>query len=400
MATSERRPSWVGRSLALLVIACVALLASGCGGDDKSATDEGQTVRFQKPTDPGPDPFTKKADIRGPKKVDVGSGPYGGTGSDLVCDRELLIRSLRARPDRMEEWARVLDVEPDISAVASYIRSLKAVTLSRDTRVTNHSFEGGEAVAYQAILQAGTAVLVDETGLPVARCRCGNPLLKPIFIRTAKCFGCPPNYHPPPPCKYLDFRGADFTRLSDDEFLTRFRPSAYRNTCYLPYPDPPGTKNTAPRRRPGERPPSQAEPARSPTASFSPAVGTADQSFTLIVSGFASNRALQVTLRRPDGVTESYSITTGGDGTGRKFFPAVENPALGTYSATVVDPQSNDRASATARVTAAEREERPPAGQEPEEPGGLQCDPPRSQLEFEQCRDQGQTEGGTDTGEP
>ena len=54
--------------------------------------------------------------------MEVGSGPFGGTGSDLVCDRELLIKSLRARPDRLEEWARVLGIEPDIGVVARYIR--------------------------------------------------------------------------------------------------------------------------------------------------------------------------------------------------------------------------------------------------------------------------------------
>ena len=55
------------------------------GGEDEAA---GQTVGFQTPTEPGPDPFTKPADVRGKKKVEVGSGPFGGTGSDLVCDRE------------------------------------------------------------------------------------------------------------------------------------------------------------------------------------------------------------------------------------------------------------------------------------------------------------------------
>jgi hypothetical protein len=47
----------------------------------------------------------------------------------------------------------------------------------------------------QDILQAGTAVLADERGNPVVRCRCGNPLLAPR--RTAarvRCEGCPPGY--------------------------------------------------------------------------------------------------------------------------------------------------------------------------------------------------------------
>jgi len=44
-------------------------------------------------------------------------------------------------------------------------------------------------------------VLADESGKPVARCRCGNPLSEPVSLeKQTKCFSCPPNYQPPPPC--------------------------------------------------------------------------------------------------------------------------------------------------------------------------------------------------------
>ena len=89
----------------------VGLALVGCGGDGSDEA-KGQTVRFQKPTDPGSKPFTTPADVQGAKKVDVGSGPFGGTGSDLVCDRELLIRSLRARPEKLREWARTVGITP------------------------------------------------------------------------------------------------------------------------------------------------------------------------------------------------------------------------------------------------------------------------------------------------
>jgi hypothetical protein len=340
-------------------------------GDDDGAeaVADAQTVRFQKPTDDGPDPFTKRADVRGDDHVDVGSGPFGGTGSDLVCDRELLIRSLRARPDRLREWARVLDVRPTAAAVARYIRRLRPVTLTRDTRVTNHSFVDGHAVAFQAILQAGTAVLVDKDGVPVARCRCGNPLLKPIYIETAKCFGCPAHYRPPPPCKYLDYDDSDYARYDDDEFIDLIDVSRYENTCYLPYPDPPAV-----RRRRGRAPPTTQ--AANPAASFSPSSGTVDDTYTLFVSGFAANRTLSVTLTRPDGVAERFSITTGSGGSGSRTFPRVDNRLTGTYTATIVDSGSGDRASASTTVRGAQQQS---------DDGGLQCNPPRSQLESEKC---------------
>jgi hypothetical protein len=337
---------------------CLAVvLAVGCGDEKKAkSTSKAQTVRFQEPTSNGPDPFTKPADVRGEQKVAVGSGPFGGTGSDLVCDRELLIRSLRARPDRLREWARVLSVEPTEAKVASYIRGLRPVTLTRDTRVTNHSFVGSRAAGYQAILQAGTAVLVDSRGIPVARCRCGNPLLEPIFIRTARCLGCPPRYKPPPPC---------------DPF----------SECFRRYPKPPPVKRGHRRSAPSE-PQQPAEPSRSPSASFSPSSGQAGDSFTLSASGFASNRTLDVTLTRPDGVVERYSISTGSDGSGSHVFPGGDpNVVTGTYTAVVTDPGSGDSASASVSVSAAD------AGstQTLDQSGELQCDPPRSQLESEQC---------------
>ena len=119
--------------------------------------------------------------------------------------------------------------------------------------MTNHSFVDGRAVAFQSILQAGTAVLVDKDGVPVARCRCGNPLLEPIFIKAADCFGCPPNYEPPPPCEYYDYDDRDYGRFGDGYWKRIYVRSDFVDVCYLPYPDPP-TVRGAPRRPRYHRP--------------------------------------------------------------------------------------------------------------------------------------------------
>lgn len=233
-----RKLAWPAASaLVAAAIVLVIVLIVGGGGEEASA----QTVRFQQPTEPGPDPFTKPADRTGKTRIkseQIGQGPFGGTGSDLVCDRELLIKSLRARPERLREWARVAGVQPTSRAVARYIRGLRPVTLTRDTRITNHSFVDGKALGFQAILQAGTAVLVDKSGKPVVRCRCGNPLLEPIYYPEAKCLECPPGYEPPPPCEPYD-------------------------ECWDEYPDPPpiyepeGTIDVSP---PEEPPPPEGSP--------------------------------------------------------------------------------------------------------------------------------------------
>jgi hypothetical protein len=252
--------------------------------------------------------------------------------------------------------------------------------------VTNHSFVDGRAVAFQSILQAGTAVLVDQDGVPVARCRCGNPLLKPIFIPEADCFGCPPNYTPPPPCRYYDYNDRDYDRYGDAYWKRAYVRADFVDVCYSPYPDPPsirGAPSSRPRRAPKPPPPPQEEEVvRQPAASFSPASGTANDTYTLYASGFRPNVTLTVRLTRPDGVGESYTIATGSDGSGSYTFPYVSNPVLGTYTATITDTGTGDTATASTTVSAAP--EATPAP-EPEPTDELQCDPPRSQLESEQC---------------
>ena len=414
-------PWTIGAALLLVVAATMLVIVLGGGEDEAKA----QTVRFQQATNVGPDPFLKKpAERKGRKKVEitpsspeVGSGPFGGTGSDLVCDRDLLITSLKARPDRLVEWARVGGVDPTIKAVGTYISKLHPVTLTRDTRVTNHSFVNGRAVAYQAILAAGTAVLVDNFGNPVVRCRCGNPLLKPVFIPSAVCFDCPPRYQPPPPCPYAEevtyrrrwYPGRYYSNGEYDEIFIR----RFRSPCYRAYPDPPRVTitdiydpgpNPTPRRTPTPKPKrtptpqtgtqapqtgTQAPQQTNPAASFSPASGPVCRSYTLSASGFAPNRRLSISLVRPDGAKESYSMTTGPAGSGSYTFsagPQCANDVQGSYTATVRDTQTGDSAEASVSVSGGGGDGGGGGG------GGteLQCDPPRSQLESEQCAEAGQ----------
>ena len=161
-----------------------------------SIARESQTIEFQGPEELGEDPFTEPTDVDGDKTVEIPKTPFGGSGSDKVCDRDKLIRFLKRHPDRLRAWARVLGIKPTYAAVSKYISKLHPVTLSRDTQVTNHTFVNGAAVPFQAILQAGTAVLVDKYGRPVARCRCGNPLTEPVVLTKAICRSCPPQLQP------------------------------------------------------------------------------------------------------------------------------------------------------------------------------------------------------------
>ena len=90
---------------------------------------------------------------------------------------------LKDNPDKAAAWASVEGISTN--DLQSYISHLTPVVLLADTRVTNHGFSNGHATTLQSVLQAGTAVLIDNTGVPRAKCACGNPLLPPIAARGA-----------------------------------------------------------------------------------------------------------------------------------------------------------------------------------------------------------------------
>lgn len=181
--------------LALAVVAAVALTVVLTRPDGTS--ESGGEVLLQAAGKSGPDPFTgstakddgtppsptalpsSSASANVTRGVDgAASGLYGGTRNVASCDVEKQIAALKKDPAKNKAFASVLDI--DASAVPAHLRSLTPVQLRLDTRVTNHGYRDGAATSYQAVLQAGTAVLVDDRGVPRVRCACGNPLLPPV----------------------------------------------------------------------------------------------------------------------------------------------------------------------------------------------------------------------------
>jgi hypothetical protein len=169
----------IGLVVAIGVGVLVGVLVAG--GDDEA---EAEDVKLVSAVEPGPNPFTPPVapEAPPPNTLAPPSGPFGGTGDNTLCDREGIITFLTdpANSAQASEWARVVGIQ--VSEIPTYIRDLVPTTVTSDTRITNHTFENGKAVSFQAVLQAGTAVLVDVYGKPVVRCRCGNPLLPPKDI--------------------------------------------------------------------------------------------------------------------------------------------------------------------------------------------------------------------------
>lgn len=289
----RRVPLWAllltgGVALAVVAALVVTAVVLRNGSDENL-----QVVEYEQPGDVGEDPFTTTADVEGssvvhftPTSGSTGSGnsePFGGSGSLHVCDREKLVDFLLSHPSQRRAWARVLGIDDDRDSVSRYIRSLTPVTLTVDTRVTNHMYVNGRAVPFQSILAAGTAVLIDKYGRPVVRCKCGNPLRPPVYYPRTHCRHCPPHYKPPKWCKWRIYD--PWWPYPIDQLPPEYRdpypknypkpkPWVYKKGkyCYIVYPDPPEVKYPPLWYPPDETytPPPTYQPRPGPTYTYTP----------------------------------------------------------------------------------------------------------------------------------
>ncbi|MFJ8719451.1 DUF6777 domain-containing protein [Streptomyces violaceus] len=103
-------------------------------------------------------------------------GLYGGTRDRQSCDKATLAAFLKERANRKKaaEWAKVQDI--GIDEIGVFLKKLTPVLLRNDTLVKNHDYKKGKADPFDALLEAGIAVLVTPNGKPVVQCSCGNPL--------------------------------------------------------------------------------------------------------------------------------------------------------------------------------------------------------------------------------
>jgi hypothetical protein len=150
------------------------------GGDTGTAGADIVAVPINTATDPftppaGQDETVVPAAVTKPTLVPGGQvGLYGGTMQKASCDREQLVGFLAANPDKAAAWAGVEGIT--VEQIGPFVRALTPMLLRTDTIVVNHGFVSGKATSFTSVLQAGTAVLVDDRGTPRARCYCGNPL--------------------------------------------------------------------------------------------------------------------------------------------------------------------------------------------------------------------------------
>lgn len=142
------------------------------------------SVHLEAVADPGLSPFSTgvghdrddvipPANVAGEQRGDT-PGLYGQAGD--ACAPDALVAALR-RDNRAAAWARAEGRSDDNAEAA--INTLTPLVLRTDVLVTEHGWSGGATSTYPAVVQAGSAVLVDERGVPRARCANGNPLGPP-----------------------------------------------------------------------------------------------------------------------------------------------------------------------------------------------------------------------------
>lgn len=107
-------------------------------------------------------------------------GLYGGTRDTASCDGQRLLADLQQAPARTAAWAEVEGFA--VGDLATFVGGLTGVVLRGDTRVTDHGFITDHPSIGQAVLEAGTAVMVDHFGIPRVRCLSGDPLTPPVAV--------------------------------------------------------------------------------------------------------------------------------------------------------------------------------------------------------------------------
>jgi hypothetical protein len=348
--------------LPLVVLWGLAITA--CGSSSPSGVHGASEVSAQPINTAGSNPFTASvgkdhpgvtppagaaSSSGGPATYTASTpGLYGGTRNYKSCNASQLVSFLQQNPSKAAAWASALHIQT--SQIKDYVSKLTSVLLRTDTRVTNHGYVNGQASAFQAVLQAGTAVMVDQYGQPVVKCYCGNPLGAPMLLSS-------PTYTGP---TWSGFSTTNITIVQQSTTIIKqyilydpdngmlfprtagqngtdgsYQPGSGTNTIGAPTPNPSG--------QPGSS-------GGSPSISLSPNPVTAGDTVTLTGSGFPPNSQLEIDAHRPDGGTDTFSSNADGQGNLRYSFPNAGGSITGTYTVTVADHSSGATASATIQV--------------------------------------------------
>jgi hypothetical protein len=363
----------------------LAGVVAACGSSSSSTGIKGASeISAQPVSTAGRDPFMPavgkdRAGITPPAAASSSSGPatyvastpglYGGTRNISSCDAKQMVAYLQQNPAKATAWAATLGI--NTSMISTYVSKLTNVLLRTDTRVTNHGYVSGQANGFQAVLEAGTAVLVDQYGEPVVKCYCGNPLTAPTLLAS-------PAYTGP---TWSGFSTTNITIIQQSTTIINqyilydpdtgktfartpgetgtdgpFQQGSGTSTSAAPTPSP-NPSNPAPSGG-GSGTPAPSGPA---SVSLSPNPVTAGGTVTLSGSGFAPNSSVTINVHRPDGGDDpGRSATTDSQGNVSYTFPNAGGSLTGNYTVSVSDSSGH---SASGSITVV------PASGSPQTPG-------------------------------
>lgn len=169
-----------------------------------------------------------------------------------------------ASPDSAEVQERVASIHleprdtsgPDPfmpSAAAGIDQPFIGSRVDLDTRVTNFGYTTERLTSRQSVLEAGTAVLVDDRGVPRVRCACGNPLGQPLSGHQASEYeGQPwPQFTPE---HAIEITPADTSILLAEQASPTSEPDPHNTNAAPPGPavPPPATAQPAQTIQPAE----------------------------------------------------------------------------------------------------------------------------------------------------
>ncbi len=257
------------------------------------------------------------------------AGLFGGTLDTASCDQAKLVAFLQANPDKASGWAQTLGITA--AGIPTFVRSLTPVLLRSDTAVTNHGFDNGVVTSFPALLQAGTAVLVNEVGQPVAKCYCGNPLTAPPQNMTKARYTGP---------TWPSFRSGTMTvvQVSPSTITNYVLVDVVTNQTFVRPATTDGAKDA-----PRGAPPATASPIPTPAASTAaptaptPTPSTAAPSAPGVESGRES-KAME--LAKASLRACAATVASGGDFESvlaKASFAAVPTVGVGAYRVTMTD---------------------------------------------------------------
>lgn len=189
MSTVVDRPGYRGPAHMIAAMAIGLVAIAGC---TKSIESSPTPVVLEAALSQGDSPWTQSVaevvDLADVVTLDARVGPgghpdslaataglYGGSTDRTVCDVPRLVSFLEAEPNKAAAWREVLGVRD----IRSYVATLQPVVVMKDTMVTDHGFNAGRPTDHPAVLQAGTAILLDPDWIPRVRCASGSPLTPP-----------------------------------------------------------------------------------------------------------------------------------------------------------------------------------------------------------------------------